>query len=308
MRTTVLINPEDLSERWIRRAADHGYGGIGIHPGGGEPAADALRGMLDLLKMPSYRAMLDRAADAGLSIEYEIHAAGYLYSRDRFAVCPETFRMDASGKRTPDRNFCFSDREVLREAAERARTLVGQLYRSEHRYYLWADDSRDAFCHCPVCAGWNASDQALLFMNGIVRALRKDIPDAKVAYLAYEDTMDLPSVIRPEEGIFLEYAPFDRDMHRPIAEQDEKHAGKVGDLLHLFGRADAKALAYWFDNSYFSNWTKPPKRFAADEPVLRADLRTYRDLGFEAVSTFACFLGSDYEDLYGEPELPRLDV
>ena len=307
MRTSVLIHPDELSKNWIRRAIEHGYTGIALHPVGGKDAPDSLADLLERLKSPAYRGLIDLAADAGMTVEYELHAAGYLFPRGGFSLHPERYRMNKDGVRTDDYNLCCSNREAVEEISERARELAGKLYRTAPYLYFWADDARDCFCHCPACGRLTASDQNLLLVNTMLNAVRKDFPDMKMAYLAYADTMDVPSAVKPSEGVFLEYAPFDRDMHAPISGQDSSKAGNVKDLLAFFGRNDAKVLDYWMDNSYFSKWTKPPKKYEPDLDVVRADLAYYASLGFEAVSSFACYLGDDYFALYGEPVLPRLD-
>ena len=38
---------------------------------------------------------------------------------------------------------------------------------------------------------------------------------------------------------------------------------------------------------------------------MRADCQAYKALGFEAVTSFGCFLGADYDALYGEPPVLR---
>jgi hypothetical protein len=53
----------------------------------------------------------------------------------------------------------------------------------------------------------------------------------------------------------------------------------------------------------FSCWKKPPARFTLNEEAMRADMADYRALGFEEVATFACFLGKDYRDLYGDVDI-----
>ena len=66
---------------------------------------------------------------------------------------------------------------------------------------------------------------------------------------------------------------------------------------------DAKILEYWYDNSLFSDWKKPPRRFTPDNSLIRDDIAFYRDKGIPYISSFACYLGKDYEALYGEPDL-----
>ena len=37
--------------------------------------------------------------------------------------------------------------------------------------------------------------------------------------------------------------------------------------------------------------------------LIRGDIRYYRELGFDDIASFACFLGEDYEELYGEADI-----
>ena len=62
-------------------------------------------------------------------------------------------------------------------------------------------------------------------------------------------------------------------------------------------------LEYWYDNSLFSRWKKPPKQMFPKNHLIPADLAFYRSLGFEDIASFACFLGEDYEALYGDFDL-----
>ncbi len=76
-------------------------------------------------------------------------------------------------------------------------------------------------------------------------------------------------------------------------------------LIELFGSTDAKILEYWYDNSLFSGWKKPPKKFVLREEAMISDIQDFFKLGFNNISTFACFLGEDYAALYGEPDFTR---
>lgn len=298
---SMLIHPDELSQKWIRRAADSGVPTLALHPPGGKNAHHTMAELLQRMDDPAYRALLDEAAAAGLQIEYEMHAARYLLPAELFAQHPEWFRMNKEGERTPDLNCCVTNEEALDYMAERAAEAAKKLYRNSRRVFFWTDDAHDAFCHCPKCAQYSPSDQQLLVMNHLLRRLKKDDPQAEMPYLAYFECLQPPTKVKPEEGIFLEYAPIERDMHKPIAGTGD--AAPLEALLDTFGREKAKVLEYWLDNSLFSKWTKPPKHFAADVPVVQADVPWYEGLGFADISTFACFLGADYEELHGEPDI-----
>ena len=299
--TSLLIHPDELSKDWIDRVADLALPTLALHPGGGKGAEKNIEDLLSRLQTPEYISLLDDAAEKGISIEYEMHAARFLLPTDQFEAHPEWFRMNAKGERTPDWNCCVSNTEALDFMAERAAKLVQKFYHSTHRYFLWMDDAKDSYCHCPACRDLSPSDQQLLVMNRLVRRLRQDDPEASLAYLAYFECIAPPTKVQAEEGIFLEYAPFERDFHKPLSEDAQSEP--LEKLLAFFGRKSAKALDYWYDNSMFSSWKKPPKPFAVDEPVLRADFAYYRALGFEDIGCFACYLGKDYEELHGTPDL-----
>lgn len=304
---SLLIHPEELSHEWINRCVNMGIPTIALHPVGGHRSPFTMKAMLDRLETPEYRLLLDEAAEKGLRIEYEMHAARYFLPATEFERHPEWFRMDENGERTPKLNCCASNRKGLDFIAARAADAASKLYRSTHRYFFWLDDAPDAFCHCPECSQYSAADQQMIIMNRILKELKKIDPEATLAYLAYYSTLTPPEKIKPDEGIFLEYAPIDRDHHTPLAQAgNEKNASQnqyIRELIHTFGSETAKVLDYWLDNSLFSNWTKPPKPFIADEKVIHADFDYYSDLGFRDISCFACYLGADYVELHGEPNI-----
>ena len=303
MRTQLLVHTEDLSRKWIDRMAALGVESVALHPVGGPAAAKTLARTLEMLETPEYRALLDYAREKGLKVEYEFHAAGWIMPRGMFKEHPEWFRMNEKGERTGDMNFCISNEEALAYYAERAALLAGKLYASEPNYYFWLDDVRGMTCHCEECKKLTASDQQMKVVNAVAKRLAKDNPEAKVAYLAYQDFIEPPRTIKPEPNVFVEYAPFDRDMNASVRLMPQSERNNLPRLLEFFGKKDSKVLEYWLDNSYYSDWVRPPRRLTPDNARIRDDMAFYLELGYERISSFACFLGPDYEELYGEPDI-----
>ncbi len=305
MRDSMLIHPEELSKKWIDRIADEGIGAIGIHPRGGKHAANSLEELLEMMKTAEYRELIDYARSRGLEVEYELHAAGYLLPRGLFESCPELFRMNGNGERTADCNLCVSNGEALDTVAQRAAELARTLYGSAERFYFWMDDGHGLSCSCPSCKKLSPSDQQLIVTNRMARAIRRYIPNARVAYLAYMDSVECPTRIAPTEGVFLEYAPFEKYTASGdnAAELIEREREALLPLMSFFDREPKKVLEYWYDNSMLSKWKKPPKEFILDEEGMGKDIAEYKELGFDGVSTFACFLGNDYEKLYGNVDI-----
>lgn len=303
MKKELLVHTEELTKKWIDRMCDTGVDILGIHPRGGAEAASTLAELVDRLENDeSFRALLDYAAERGMEIEYELHAGSYLLPRSLFDTHPEYFRMNENGERVCEVNFCFSNDEAVEYVASAALELAGKLYRSAPRYYFWLDDGKDIGCRCEKCRKMSVSDCQMKVMNRIAQKLREKDENAKLAYLAYYETVPTPKLFKPEAGIFVEYAPLERDIHKPVRQCDDMKK-EIADLLEFFGNKDAKALEYWYDNSLFSGWKKPPKRMVPDGDVIRDDLDYYFSLGFEYAASFACFLGEDYEELYGEPDI-----
>lgn len=304
MKTSLLIHPQELGDAWIRRAKAAGADILALHPVGGKHAAESLEDLLRRLETEEFRALVDRARHAGLEIEYELHAASWMLDRGLFPTHPEYFRMNEAGERTPDANLCPSDEGAMALVADRAAELSAKLYRSSHRFYFWLDDCRARRCFCPRCRSLSASDQQTLFVNRVAQGVRRVFPDATVAYLAYFDCIEPPETVAPAPGVFLEYAPFEEAMgrrdHRP-PKVDE--AAQLPGLFKRFGRAGARVLGYWLDNSLYSDWSGTPARFCADTDAFLRDAERYREMGFSELATFACYLGDDYAGRYGEPEL-----
>jgi hypothetical protein len=303
MAKFLIVHPEELSEKWIDRLMCLGVDTLGIHSVGGTQAHEYLSKMIEEQKRDEVKALFDLAVADGLNIEYELHAASYLLPRELFESHPEYFRVDANGERTPNSNFCVSNKEALDFVSKRAAELADTLYMSSDKFYFWLDDGKDLHCHCEKCRELSPSDQQLLALNSMLAAMKEKRPNAKLAYLAYCTTTDAPKKIKPHKDIFLEYAPFERDRKQPARVMSEAERKNIVRLFEVFGKKDSKILEYWYDNSMFSGWKKPPKAMTVDNEMLIDDVDFYRELGFENIGSFACYLGSDYEGLHGEPDL-----
>ena len=305
--TSLLIHPEELDTVWLDQLEALGVKTLGLHPVGGKRANETLAAMLNRFETPEYRRLLDEAERRGIEVTCEMHALRYLLPADALAAHPQWRRVNAQGERAADWNLCPSCGEALDYLSESAARLYARLPGRPKRISLWLDDSQDAFCHCDKCRSLSPSDQQMIVLNAMLRGIRAVRPDAKLAYLAYFET--LPAPTRPDlrDGLYLEFAPYKRDLTRPLDDPDceanRRETEHLRSLLAFFGAEDATALDYWFDNSLLSRYTKPPQRLVPHPGVVKADMAFYRRLGFERISSFACYLGADYRALYGLPAL-----
>src|SRR3954447_9031962 len=154
-----------------------------------------------------------------IEVEHELHAMHDLLPRNLFEKNPEIFRMNKEGTRVADYNCCPNSQAALQVIGENAVKYSDILRSTTGRYFYWIDDGRP-MCSCDRCKNFSDSEQALLIENAIVKALRKSHPRASVAHLAYINTMRPPVQVKPEEGVFLEFAPIYRSWRKPLTDRN----------------------------------------------------------------------------------------
>ncbi|MBQ8641788.1 MAG: DUF4838 domain-containing protein [Clostridia bacterium] len=309
----IVIHAEDcVNDYWADRLTVEGLhlNVVGVHPAGGHDAHQTMEQAIRMLSTAEWAKFAGRMEKAGIAVEFEMHALSWMLEREKFAAHPHWFRTDENGNRTAQFNCCVSEPEALDYIRERACALSRIFVPDTNKYYFWIDDVASAGCQCEKCRALTPADQCMILTNAIAEGLEAGRPGAKQSYLAYCATLTPPKIV-PRHNVFLEYAPIQRDHDRPLNDPGcTKNAGEIATLpalLDFFGKKDAKVLDYWMDNSLFSGWKRPPKEFHLREAVCRGDAAMYRELGFDSVTSFGCFLGQDYAELYGDTPLAVYD-
>ena len=111
--------------------------------------------------------------------------------------------------------------------------------------------------------------------------------------------------VKPEPGVFLEYAPIKRRYDTPYEKQSEP--GQPDALsaldanLRVFPADTAQVLEYWLDVSRFSQWKRPAVKLPWRRDVVEADVATYAARGIRHVTSFAVYVDADYRRKHGEP-------
>jgi hypothetical protein len=306
VRGIVLTSPDVSTWDWPQAAAKAGLNTIALHGPPGDVVA--------FVGTERGAAYVERCARLGLEVEYELHAVRDLLPRDLFDRDPAMFRMDEQGNRGPDWNLCVHSPRALDVVRERAAAYAVALRPTTGRYFFWIDDGKP-MCRCAQCRGFSESEQALILENALLGALRQVDPRATLAHLAYLNTLDPPIQIRPQPGIFLEYAPImrrhDVSLRQRDARQDRTGAPSHGvqlDALEAnlaaFGRDGAQVLEYWLDVSRFARWRREKvAELPWDARVVADDLRTYAVRGIRCVTSFAVWIDGAYVRRYGEPPI-----
>lgn len=294
-RRGIVIFPEELDERWEERIYKAGINVLGLSPDPG--IVKTPEEIYNTAFSPEKAAVIKRLRDNGVTVEWEIHSLSWLLPREHFEKHPEWFRMDSEHKRVKEKCMCSSSSEALETVSENAAKLAEIFKSPSHRYNFWLDDVTDSGCHCESCSKLSHADQALKIYNAVIRGLRRTDPLAVQCFLAYHDNNSVPLTVKPEEEIFLEYAPMVRDFDKCIAdESSEKNRiqnKNLRGLLEFFGKKNSQVLDYWLDNSLFSDWKKPPKPFKLRRETF------VKDLSFDT-SQFSVIGGNLY-DSAGKP-------
>ena len=300
----VVVHPDEITRTWKNVILGSDIDILGVHPVGGDGSHERVRELAEHGLGGECAQIAGELASRGVGLEYELHVMSLLLPRGLFEKHPEYFRLDENGERNADYNCCASNKDALEIISQNACELAKKLSSSTHRYCFWLDDVRDKCCRCPECSRLSVSDQALAVYNAVQRGISRADKQGRQSYLAYCGAVELPRSVAPEDGVYLEYAPFDRNFRLPMThEENSAPARNARELAAFFGAAEGKVLEYWLDNSMFSGWKKPPKELHADPDLIKRDLEFYDSLGFGAVTTFACYLGADYEELWGAPDL-----
>ncbi|MDD4870301.1 MAG: DUF4838 domain-containing protein, partial [Kiritimatiellae bacterium] len=291
----VVLTPSDLSLDWPERAVKAGLTTIALHPFPGVVGK--------FIESPDGQTFLAKCARLGLNVEYELHAMGELLPRSFFAKEPECFRINDKGVRTPEGNLCVHSARALEIVSSNAVKIARQLKPTTGRYFFWGDDGKP-WCRCQQCREYSDSDQALLLENHLVRELRRVDPRAQLAHLAYHNTIKPPTHVKPEPGVFLEFAPIYRRYDMPYVQQnkanDKDSCQALVENLKVFPVETAQVLEYWLDASKFSKWKRPSVKLPWRRDVLIADAEYYARLGVRHVTTFAVYVDADYIKLYGD--------
>lgn len=298
-RRGMVLAPSDLAGiegRWLDWMSEGSLNVLGLHSG--------VDGLIQFVESPEGSRCLSEARSRGIEIEFEIHAIGQLLPRSLFGERSDWFRANDDGARIADANFCVSNADALSYVAAQAAVVASRLRSDTNLYYLWADDALP-WCRCEACRDLSPSDQNLTAVNAMANALSRLDSDARLAYLAYWNTLTPPTSVQPESNVFLEYAPIKRNSAKPLDDPDDpdnaEHADNLQRLVKAFDMSDAKVLEYWMDASRYSNWRRPSVKAPFYGDVFRRDAAFYASLGFRSATSFGVFMDADYFARYGAP-------
>lgn len=227
------------------------------------------------------RKLIRFASNRGIKITHYLHAVSSLLPRTLFVEKPQWFRMDETGKRTPDLNLCSSSDDALMVIEKNAENLAKFLEQETREYHFWTDDDfgKDVFCHCGECCEKDCFNQNRIIYRAVLRGLKKYDFSARLSYLDYGKS----KTERLDKDMFLEYAPFLRRHDLPIESQD-----------NIFFKNKSLCISKNYKNTwsvleYFLSYDYASVCSGKQEERIRQDISFYKTLKPYALDTFAVF-------------------
>jgi len=207
-------------------------------------------------------------------------------------------------------DLCPTNHDNLRRETEKMAELVRRLPDCVHDLFLWPKDASLKPCGCPEHQHLSASDEVLMLVNKLLAAARTVRPAERLCYLAYVNTLPAPKQAKPDDGVFLEWAPMNRCMSHALTDPDctinaRDHIPHLLDNLKLFPADQAQVLGYWLDSSLFNRgqYKANAGRLPLFPDIIRSDFKYYASLGFNEITTFAVGLDKEYFARFTSPSV-----
>ncbi len=220
-------------------------------------------------------AIVAAARERAMARQFGGHHLPAMLPRAQFEMHPERFTM-RGGVRDARYNLCTSDAGARAELAANAARFF-ERFGGASVYHLWADDIRGGgWCECPACAQLSPSDQALRATNVVAEVLAARDPEAKLAYLAYHDTVKPPAQVRPNANVVALWAPRERCYAHAIADTGctrnvREYWQPYQGVLELFGNERERVCVF----EYYSDAILFKGLAPAHLRVLPGDARAY---------------------------------
>ncbi|MCQ2463783.1 MAG: DUF4838 domain-containing protein, partial [Clostridia bacterium] len=138
-----------------------------------------------------------------------VHTLQWIITRDMFDEHPEYFGCDENGNRSPNRQPCLSNGDVLNLVVNYAENF----FASYSNIFSVSQNDGMSFCQCDKCKAFNKAhgntDSASMinFVNKVAEKVREEYPDARFETLAYQDSLTPPEGLEIADGIVIRMCP-----------------------------------------------------------------------------------------------------
>ena len=305
----VVLRPDDLTTLdWVSRAKAARLTTIATH----DPRRPSV--VRAFMESDAGHKFSGACQNAGIQMEHELHAIREFLPREMFAKNPQLFRMDENGDRDAKVYCCVSNRTSIEIISENVVECARVLPSTTGRYFFWIDDNKP-MCRCRDCRDFSDSDQAVILENAMLKALRTLHAEATLSHVVYANTLEPPKQVKPESGLFMEFAPISRHYMTKLARRDITGRrgmthGQILDYLdanlEVFGAESAQVIEYWMNARMFYRQAKEDDfPLFWSQGIFLADLDEYARRGIRRVTCFASGLDGAYVKKFGKPPIAQ---
>lgn len=153
---------------------------------------------------------------------YHTHTFQLFVPRSQyFESHPKYFSL-IDGQRSP-RHLCLTNPDVLRISIEHIRKVLSERGGGDEMMDVSPYDG-SGHCECENCAaidnanGGTAAGSLLTFVNKVAEELEDEFPKTKFSTLAYLDTIDAPTKIRPRKNVVIQLCNNLHSWNWPLAD------------------------------------------------------------------------------------------
>ena len=224
----------------------------------------------------------------GIGVEYGGHVLQLLLPRDSFAEHPDYFPAGDDGVRIASGNLCVSNPDAVTLVRAGTFAYIHDHPENELLHVWGADVRRGAWCRCSQCRELPPQIQYMNIVNAIASELAADSKASPVAYLAYHDTIDPNSGLKPLDNVWFEWAPRERcyshAIDDPSCETNPRYLESLKRYIDIF-KGRGHVFEYYADAILFGGLG------FATPAVVAHDLRAYQRLGIKSISclTFGAY-------------------
>lgn len=209
-----------------------------------------------------------------------------------FREHPEYFAL-VNGRRVMDRQYCYSNTNLLNRAADEAiRLLDGYCGLGQYCFALW--DTASGACQCPACVAMATPEETQkgiestrfhTFVNYIADRIWRKWPAADLLYLAYWTYRRPPVNVPHDPRMPVQYCDHERcyghDIDDPNCARNVRIFREMQDW--------ARRAPYVFTYEYFS---ATPGTYCGGDLSFARDLKTYHRIGLTGWKEEAVFCDS----------------
>lgn len=171
-----------------------------------------------------------------------------------------------------DKQPCLTDPDVLKKVYKAVKKKLKS--NPDAEVAVVSQNDSMSFCTCENCRAMykeeGYSGALINFINQLIDMLHEDYPDVYIRTLAYQNTLEPPKTIVPDDHIIVMIAPIDACLSHVIGDESCDRAKEYGEILAKWASISNR-LCIWDYSTNFQYYLAPFPNFE----TMRANMAIY---------------------------------